>query len=29
MVRIVSVYPCRDIAREIKKKEGIRWVRAK
>jgi len=27
--KIVTVYPCRDINREIKRKEGTRWVRIK
>lgn len=28
-VKIVTVYPCRDIEKELKKKEGARWVRIK
>lgn len=26
-IKVVTVYPCRDIKREISKKEGSRWVR--
>ena len=27
--KIVTVYPCRDLEKELKKKEGARWVRIK
>jgi len=26
-IKIVTTYPCRNINKEIKRKEGIRWVR--
>ena len=26
-IKIVMTYPCRNINKEIKRKEGIRWVR--
>jgi len=26
-IKVITVYPCRDINREIKKKEGKRWVK--
>jgi hypothetical protein len=28
-IRIITVYPCKDINREIRKKEGVRWIRVK
>ncbi|MEW5945584.1 MAG: DUF4258 domain-containing protein [bacterium] len=28
-VKIVTVYPCRGLEKELKKKEGARWVRIK
>lgn len=28
-VKIVTVYSCRDLEKELKKKEGARWVRIK
>lgn len=27
--KIITIYPCKELDREIKKKEGIRWVRIK
>ncbi|MBA7685034.1 hypothetical protein ES703_93447 [subsurface metagenome] len=29
ILKVVTIYPCRDINREIKRKEGTRWVRIK
>ena len=28
-IKIVTAYPCRDIEKEIKRKEGSRWIRIK
>ncbi|GAH30509.1 unnamed protein product, partial [marine sediment metagenome] len=29
ILKVVTIYPCRDIKREIKRKEGTRWVKIK
>ncbi|MEW6201329.1 MAG: DUF4258 domain-containing protein [bacterium] len=29
VIKVVTVYPCRDLAKEIDRKEGTRWVRIK
>ncbi len=29
ILKVVTIYPCRDINREIKRKEGTRWVKIK
>ena len=29
VIRVITVYPCRDIEREIRKKEGRRWIRVR
>ncbi len=28
-IKVITVYPCRDITREIRRKEGVRWVKVK
>ncbi len=28
-LKIVTIYPCREIDREIRRKEGMRWARIK
>ena len=28
-IKIVTVYPCRDLEKEIKRKEGSKWIRIK
>lgn len=29
IIKIITVYPCKDIKRELRKKEGKRWIRVK
>jgi len=29
ILKVVTIYPSRDIKREIKRKEGTRWVKIK
>jgi len=26
-IKVITVYPCKDIEKEIRKKEGKRWIR--
>ncbi|MDI6839443.1 MAG: hypothetical protein QMD71_01085 [bacterium] len=28
-LKVVTIYPCRDINREIERNEGIRWIKIK
>lgn len=29
VIRVITTYPCKDIDKEIKRKEGSRWVKIK
>jgi len=29
IIKIITVYPCKNIEKEIKKKEDIRWIKIK
>ena len=29
LIKVITTYPCKDIDKEIKRKEGTRWIRIK